>query len=307
MSEKIEVGKISFEAGNLDKVIFPQPGFTQRDLLDYYLRISDSMLPHLKDRPVSLQRFPDGIEQSGFYQKETPDYFPKWIERVTVRVEENDTQQSQVMVNNAVTLAYLADQGCITLHPWLSRVGTLHKPDKLIFDLDPPGDDFEVVRSAAFITRDMLVELEMVPFVMTTGSKGLHVVVPLKPEYEFEDVRSFARSLANLLAAQQPDQLTTEVRKNKRRGRLFIDYLRNAYAQTSVAPYTVRAIADAPIAVPLDWDELRDTSLHSQSYTMKNIFRRMGQKKDPWAHMWENTSKLDKPRQLLEDIQHATR
>jgi bifunctional non-homologous end joining protein LigD len=307
VSEIIEIGNISFEAGNLAKIMFPKASITQRDLLDYYLHIAEIMLPHLRDRPVSLQRFPDGIQKGGFYQKEAPDYFPEWIERVSVDVEDKDAQQSQIMVNNAATLAYLADQGCITLHPWLSRAGALHKPDKLIIDLDPPSDEFEAVRTAAFAIRELLGQLELVPFVMTTGSKGLHVVVPLNPEAEFDEVRSFARGLAELLAARQSDQLTTEVRKNKREGRLFLDYLRNAYGQTSVAPYTVRAKEGAPVAVPLDWDELKDRSLHSQSYTLKNILRRMGQKDDPWQHMWAHSCSLDKPRKLLEEMNHEIR
>ncbi|MFN2197482.1 MAG: non-homologous end-joining DNA ligase [Anaerolineales bacterium] len=300
MSETIQMGPYSFEAGNLDKVIFPEDGFTQREVLAYYQHIAETMLPHLGDRPVSMQRFPDGIQSGGFYQKEVPDYFPDWIQRVQVEVKEQERSQAQVVVANQATLAYLADQGCITLHTWLSRADRLDFPDKLIFDLDPPGDDFQTVREAALALRSLLAELDLVPFVMTTGSRGLHVVILLDRQANFEQSRTFAREVSNLLASRQPDAYTTEVRKEKRAGRLFLDYLRNGYAQTSVAPYTLRPKPGAPVATPLDWDELQDHSLTSQSYTLKNIFRRLGQKADPWQDIYRHARDLGKAREALE-------
>lgn len=278
----ITVDNRTLRVGNLEKVFFPDDGITKGDLIDYYTRIAETMLPHLRDRPLSLQRFPDGIEEEGFYQKEIPDYFPNWIGRTQVTVKADRHSQAQVVAGDAPTLAYLADQGVVTLHGWLSRAERLDYPDKLIFDLDPPGDDFEQVRAAAFLLRDILRELDLAPFVMTTGSRGLHVVIPLNAEAEFDSVRSFAKGCAQLLAHRHPNRLTTETRKGKRQGRLFLDYLRNAYGQTGVIPYSVRARPGAPVAAPLDWDELQDSSLTSRSYTLKNIFRRLGQKADPW-------------------------
>lgn len=304
MSETIQAGPYSFEAGHLDKVIFPDDGITQRDLLEYYLRIADTMLPHLADRPVSMQRFPDGIQSGGFYQKEIPDYFPEWIQRVQVEVKEQGRTQAQVVVANQATLAYLADQGCITLHTWLSRIGQLDHPDKLIFDLDPPGDDFQTVREAALALHSLLTELDLVPFVMTTGSRGLHVAAPLDRRANFDQVRDFAQDVSGLLASRHPDVYTTEVRKGKRAGRLFLDTLRNAYAQTSVAPFTVRPKPGAPVATPLDWDELQDRSLTSQSYSLKNIFRRLGQKEDPWQDFKRHARSLSGSRKILGQL-HA--
>ncbi|GIK38926.1 MAG: ATP-dependent DNA ligase [Chloroflexota bacterium] len=280
--KKVEINSHTIELSHLDKVLFPDDGITKGDLIDYYQRIAAIMLPHLADHPLSLQRFPNGIQAEGFYQKEMPDYFPDWIRRVSVEVKEDQVRQDQVVCDNVETLVYLANQACITLHPWLSRADKLNHPDKLIFDLDPPGNDFETVRFAAGRLREMLQEVGLVPFVMTTGSKGLHVVAPLDQSADFDEVRAFVRELADELARREPKRLTTETRKNQRQGRVFLDYLRNAYGQTGVATYTLRAKPGAPVATPLDWAELADPQLHSQSYTMRNIFHRLGQKADPW-------------------------
>lgn len=303
MTEKrVTIDGHTIELSSLDKLMFPDAEVTKEELIDYYQRIADTMLPHLEARPISMQRFPDGIDEGGFYQKEAPDYFPHWIRRISIEVEEEDSTQDQVVCENTATLVYLANQGCITLHAWLSCTGKLDHPDKMIFDLDPPSEDFEPVRSAAGALRNVLEQVGLIPYVMTTGSKGLHVVVPLDRSAEFDTVRTFARDLAEVLASRHPDQLTTEVRKNKREGRLFLDYLRNSYAQHGVAPYTLRAKSGAPVATPLDWSELGDHDLHSQSYTIKNVFRRLGQKEDPWKDMMDNARSLGEARGKLEKL-----
>jgi bifunctional non-homologous end joining protein LigD len=291
--KKMKIGSHTIELSNLDKVLFPDDGITKGDLIDYYQRIANIILPHLAGHPLSLQRFPNGIQAEGFYQKEISDYFPDWIRRVSVEVKEDQTRQDQVVCDNVETLVYLANQACITLHPWLSRADKLNHPDKLIFDLDPPGNDFETVRFAAGRLREMLQKAGLVPFVMTTGSKGLHVVVPLDQSADFDEVRAFVRQLADDLARREPERLTTETRKDQRHGRVFLDYLRNAYGQTGVAPYTVRAKPGAPVATPLDWAELADPQLHSQSYTVRNIFQRLGQKADPWQDMRDHVRALN--------------
>ena len=300
-TKSFEAGGRTVEIGNADKVLFPDAAVTKGDLAAYYGRIAETMLPHLKGRPVTMQRFPEGIGADGFYQKKAPDHFPEWIRRVSIEVEERGEAQPQVVCDDAATLLYLADQACITPHLWLSRAGALHHPDRLIFDLDPPSDDFEPVRFAARRLRGVLDEVGLSPFVMTTGSQGAHVVVPLDSSAPFDTVRTFARDVAEVVAERHPDRLTTAVRKNKRQGRLFLDYLRNSYAQNSVAPYAVRALPGAPVATPLDWDELGG-SLHSQTYTLDNIFRRMGQKDDPWATIQEEACALTAPRDRLSDL-----
>jgi bifunctional non-homologous end joining protein LigD len=304
MSTKtIEMEGHSIEIEHLDKVFFPDVGLTKGDLIRYYRRIAETMLPYLEGRPLTMQRFPDGIDGKGFYQKEAPGYFPDWIQRVEIHVEEEGGTQPQVVCGDAATLVYLVDQGCITPHVWLSRVEALHKPDKLIFDLDPPDDDFELVRHGALALHDLLDEIGLIAHVMTTGSRGLHVAVALEGSSEFDTVRQFARDVGSVLSGREPDRITVESRKQARRGRLFVDYLRNSYAQNSVAPYAVRAKPGAPVATPLDWDELGDRELHAQTYTTQNIFRRLGQKADPWADFQGHAQSLEEPRRKLERME----
>lgn len=292
---------------HVDKSFFPEAGLSKGDLIDYYRRISEVMIPHMQGHPISMQRFPDGIEGEGFYQKEAPAYFPGWITRAQILVEEDQSRQEQVVCDDAATLVYLANQACITPHLWLSRADRLDHPDKLIFDLDPPTGDFESVRAGALHLRQMLEELGLIPHCMTTGSRGLHVVAPLDRGADFDTVRQFTRDLAELLVRQQPDRFTVEMKKADRGDRLFLDYLRNAYGQTAVAPYAVRAKAGAPVATPLSWDELHDKDLNSQRYHVRNIFRRLGQKADPWQHLRRDARALDEPRQQLDRLlaQHS--
>lgn len=298
MSE-VQIGSHTVGLSNQDKTYFPEDGLTKGDLVDYYRRVAEVMLPHLEGRPLALRRYPDGIAEDGFVQQEAPDHFPDWIDRVTVEKEGGTI--THVVCNSAATLVYLANQGCITPHAWLSRTGALRRPDRLIFDLDPPDGDVAPVRQAARRVRDLLTELGLAAFVMTSGSRGLHVVAPLKAEDDFETVRTFAHEAADVLAARHPDALTTAQRKNKRRGRVFLDYLRNSYAQTSVPPYAVRARPGAPAATPLAWDELSDVT--PRRYTITNLFRRLGQKDDPWHDIDDEAASLETPQQRLRALQ----
>lgn len=300
--ETIDLDGQAVKLSSLDKVYYPDAGITKGDVVDYYHRVAPTMLPHLRDRPLSMQRFPDGIAAPGFYQKEAPDHFPDWIRRVPVLVEEEGQEQPQVVCDGAATLVYLANQGCITPHLWLSRAGKLRHPDKLIFDLDPPGGDFRVVREAALALRELLTELELPAFLMTTGSKGLHVALPLDGRVTFDDTRDVARDVAGLLVKREPKRYTLELRKDAREGRLFLDYLRNAYAATSVAPYALRARPGAPVATPLDWDELDDAGLHAGTYTIKNIFRRL-EERDPWRDFFQEPCALGEARRRLKRMQ----
>ena len=282
MSERtIELDGHEIELSNQDKVLFPDCGLTKGDLVDYYRRIAELALPHWRDRPTSLERFPDGVEADGFFQKDTPDYFPDWI--VRQRLKKEGGSIDHVLVNDTATAVYLANQGSITLHVGLSRVDRIERPDRLVFDLDPSSDDFSRVQDAARWTREVLDELDLPSFVQTTGSRGLHVVVPLDRSADFDRVREIARKIATLTAERHAAALTVQQRKAARGGRVFIDTLRNAYGQTSVAPYTVRAKAGAPVATPLDWDEALAKDRSPRDYTIRNIFQRLGQKPDPWA------------------------
>jgi bifunctional non-homologous end joining protein LigD len=277
---KIDAGDRTIEIGNPDKVLFPDDGITKADVARYYERIAGVMVPHVRHRPLTMHRFPDGIGADGFYQKQVPGSFPDWIVRETVSKE--DGEVTQVVCDDAATLVFLADQGCITPHVWLSTTDHLEAPDRLVFDLDPPEDGtVAAARFAARRIRDLLDDLGLEGRLMTTGSSGYHVVVPIDGTTGFDDVRAVARRCARVLAGRPPDRLTTETRIDRREGRVFLDYLRNGFAQTTVAPYALRAKPGAPAAVPIDWDELSSTD--PQRYTIENLFRRLGQKDDPWA------------------------
>ena len=266
-----------------EKIFFPDSGITKGDLINYYEQIAETMLPHVRDRVVAMHRFPDGIKGEAFYQKEVPDYFPDWIERTNVKKEKGSIEQ--LMINNIETLIYLANQACITPHIWLSRVDRLNDPDRMIFDLDPSDGTFGPIRDGAKLLRDVLEEVGLRSFVMTTGSRGLHVVAPLDREADFDTVRNFARQVAEWVASQQPKQLTTEQRKEKRGKRVFVDYLRNSYGQHGVAPYAVRANPGAPVATPLGWDELGKRGLHPRKYTLRNLSQRLVNRDDPWKEI----------------------
>jgi bifunctional non-homologous end joining protein LigD len=295
MSDKqtVKVGRRTVEVSNPGKVLYPD-GITKGDLVDYYRRVAERMLPHLRGRPVAMERYPDGIDGQRIFQKDVPDYFPDWIERVKVHKEGGSLQQ--VACDQAATLVYLANQACITPHVFLSRADRLDHPDQLIFDLDPAGDDFEEARLAALALRDLLRELELPSFAKTTGGKGLHLTVPLDRRADFDTVRGFARDVADLLAARQPDRLTTEQRKDKRKGRLYLDAMRNAYAQTAVPPYAARARPSATVATPLDWSEVEDRSLRPSSFTIASALERTG---DPWKDLRRHGRSLSRARRRL--------
>lgn len=298
----MQYGPYNVDIKNRDKIYFPDTNLTKGDIIDYYDKIAGYLLPFLKDRPLTLRRFPDGIEEKGFYQKEEADYFPDWIKVARVSKKEGGTI-SQVICNNKATLIYLVNQGTISFHPWLSTTAELNKPNKLVFDLDPPQGNFDLVLEGAKFLRSLLEdELGLNAFVMTTGSEGLHVLCSLRVKKGFDEVRSFASNVAKFMAQEQPGDFTVAMRKKKREGRLFVDYLRNAYGQTSIPPYSLRALEGAPVATPLEWEELDKDRLTSQSYHLKNIFRRLSQKDDSWNYFQQRAKNLDKSMDKLETL-----
>lgn len=281
-----------------DKIYFPESGITKGELIDYYKNIAEIMIPHLNNRPITMMRFPNGIESTRFFQKDRPDYFPKWIK--TKEIYKKDGTVCHVICNDAATLVYIANQATITPHIWLSKTDKINNPDKLIIDLDPAGDDFKQVKAAAKICKKFFEEeLGMNPYLMTTGSKGLHLMFPLDRKENFDEVREFAKSCASVLAARHSKKLTIEVRKNKREGRLFLDTARNAYAQTSIAPFSVRAREGAPVAAPIEWDELSAGSMNAKKFNIKNIFKRINERGDIWKDAYNNPISLKEARKKL--------
>lgn len=292
------VGRRTLQVSNLDKVLFPHDGITKAELIDYYKQIAPYMLPYMKDRAVTMHRYPDGITHEGFYQKDIGEYFPDWIKRAVISKEGG--KNTYVVCNDAATLVYLANQACITPHVWLSRVDKLDYPDRMIFDLDPgKHNEFSLVRQAALSLHSLLDEHGLRSFVMTTGSRGLHIVVPLDRTTSFDVVRACARYIAEKLIVQDPKKFTLEPRLAKRRGRLYVDVTRNAYAQTGVCPYAVRARDKAPVATPLDWQELKGGRISPDTYTIKNIGNRLERGGDPWKGMMRVRQSLTKLRKRM--------
>jgi bifunctional non-homologous end joining protein LigD len=298
MGEKrsVRVGRRTVEVSNPGKVLFPDDGTTKGDLVDYYRRIAQRMLPHLRGRPVAMERYPDGIGGQRIFQKDVPDHFPDWVDRVKVEKEQGSLQQ--VVCEHPATLVYLANQACITPHVFLSRTDRLDRPDQLIFDLDPPGDDFEDARKAALWLRSLLEELGLQSFAKTTGGKGLHLTVPLDRREGFDTVRAFARDVAGVLVRRHPGQLTIEQRKQRRDGRLYVDVMRNAYAQTAVPPWAVRARPGATVATPLHWSEVEQPALRPSRFTIHTVFERLGQE-DPWEGLRRRGRSLSNARRRL--------
>ena len=274
------------ELTNVDKMLFPAEKITKGEFISYYEKIAETMLPHLKGRLLSMQRFPEGVVAGQFFQKQAPEYFPEWVNRVQVDLKHED-RKTYITCENKETLVYLANLVCIP-HVWLSRADMLGYPDRLIFDLDPPegSNEFEPVKYAALILREVLEEMGITPFFMATGSRGLHVVIPLDRSADFRQAFDFASETANLLVNMAPEHFTTEFSKSKREGRIFIDVFRNSFAQTAVPPYAVRASAGAPVSAPVSWRELSGKgAVHSTSFNISNIFKRLAEKGDVWKNI----------------------
>jgi bifunctional non-homologous end joining protein LigD len=287
-----------------EKVLFPDDGITKGELVAYYRTVAPRMLPLISGRPVTMQRFPDGIGKGGFLQKQVGRHFPDWIERVTApnrrtRQATVREQVTYVVCRHPDDLAYLANQGCVTPHVWLSRTPDIHHPDQMVFDLDPASDDLGVLRAAASSLRALLEELGLAAYLKSSGSRGLHVVVPLVPAADTDTVKVFSIAVAEALANRYPDDFTTEGRIANRHGRLYLDIGRNGYAQTMAAPYAVRARPGAPVSVPLDWSELE--GFQPGGHTVRDIADRLDAP-DPWAGMDDAASRLDQAGARLAEL-----
>ena len=278
--DEIKVGNRMVAITHPERILFGKSGITKGELIEYYRKIAPIMLEFIKDHPLTLQRFPEGITHEGFYQKDASDYFPAWIKRKAV-AKKDDGNVHYVVASNTPTLVYLANQACIVMHAWPSRIDKLAYPDRIIFDLDPSIRDFSLVRKAALDLKNHLENVGITSFVMTTGSKGLHVVAPIIRKYTNDFVVAWAQELAQKMIARHPDRYTLELRKDKRGDRIFIDTLRNSWGATSVAPYSVRAREGAPVATPIFWKEVESSSLASDKYTIRNLERHLA-KGNPW-------------------------
>jgi bifunctional non-homologous end joining protein LigD len=272
---------------NPDKVLYPDDGLTKSDLVDHYRRVADVMLPHLYGRPLTLRRFPDGIEAEGFFQKEASDFFPDWIEIAKVPRRDGGAPVHHAVCDSAASLVYLASLATIEFHIWPSTVTALDNPDRMIVDIDPPdGVDTAELRPVARQIRRGVERLGLTAYVQATGGRGFHVVTPLDGSTDYDEVRRLARDLTDRIAAAGPDRLTTAIRKESRHGRIFLDTNRNGYGQTFVSPYSLRARPGAAVATPLDWRELGKAT--PNGYDIRRIGRRLSQRADPWRRIDED-------------------
>ncbi|HEX4011703.1 MAG TPA: non-homologous end-joining DNA ligase [Solirubrobacteraceae bacterium] len=281
MSDTVTIGRRRFTFNHPDKELFHDPAVTKRDLARHYEQVAPAMLPHLSDRPLALQAFPDGIDHPGYFMKSVPRYFPAWIGRVTV--PKKGGTLTQVVAKDAATLVYLAGQNVVTPHIWLSRADRPREPDRLIIDLDPsPGVTFAEVRAAAREAGARLRDAGLVPFAMVTGSRGVHVDCPLRRGPSFGDVHKYARALAEAMVADDPDNLTLEWHREERGARIYVDVNRINYAQHAVAPYGVRPRPGGPVAMPIHWDELSDPKLTPDRWTVRTATARLRDQGDAW-------------------------
>jgi len=282
-TETIRVGRRTVRISRADKPLFPC-GITKAELAHHYERVAAVMLPHVRDRPLNLERYPDGIGGERIIQQRAGRHFPSWIRRVRVGMAGGGTVE-HVIARDGATLVYLADQACITPHCWSSRADRLDRPDRLIFDLDPSAEDASAARRAALVVGEVLREVGLTPWAMSTGSRGFHLVCPLQRRSDFDAVRELARGVAALALAREPRLLTTEQRRARRRGRILIDVMRNAYAHSAVAPYAVRARPHAPVATPLHWEELSDAATRPDAHTLRSLPERLERDGDPWREI----------------------
>ena len=281
-----------------DKVLYPEDGYTKADMVEYYLAVADVMLPHMRRHPLAMLRFNEGIHGERFFHKQAPKYFPEFIDRVEVPKAKGTTMYP--ICDNEDALAYIANHNCIEFHLLPVRAEDLRHPDRMVFDLDPSIEDFSEVRDAARWVHELLDEVGLTSFVMTSGSRGLHIWVPLDRKSSTDEVVDFATVTAALLVARHPEALTTEFTRADRGEKIYVDVARNAPAQHAIAPYSLRAKPGAPAATPIEWTDLDDPDLSPQRWTIKTIMERLDA--DPWTEMHRRARSLDRARRSLDKL-----
>ena len=284
-----------------DKVMFPDDGITKGELATYYEAIAPVLLPHIRNRPVTMERYPAGIGKKGFWQKDVSKGFPDWLQRVAV--PKKDGTVHHPLVTDLQSLLWVVNQNTITPHVWVTRVPNLYHPDVCVFDLDPSRDDEpEVLRDATLALRDLLEELGLPSWVKTTGSKGFHIVVPLDGSARTDDVERFAHAVGRLIVARDPDHVTQEFSKVDRGGRILVDTGRNGYSATFAVAYAVRAKPGAPVSAPCTWQEVERGEVVPRSFTVRTLPERVARVGDLWADMKRRGRSLTRARAKLEKM-----
>ena len=267
-----------------EKVLFPDDGITKGELAAYYEAVGPAMIPYIRDRPITMERFPAGIGKKGFIQKDVSKGFPAWLERV--EVPKKDGTVHYPIVKDARSLLWVVNQNTITPHVWISRAPKLEYPDVCVFDLDPTEDEKpDVLRGAALALRDLLDELGLPSWIKTSGSKGFHIVLPLDGKAEMGVVARFTHAVGTLLVSRDPAHLTQEFHKKDRGGRILVDTGRNGFSATHAAPYAVRPKPGAPVSAPCTWDEVEQGAITPQSFTLRTMAARLAEVGDLWADL----------------------
>lgn len=289
----VQIGGRELRFTNLNKLYWPEDGYTKRDLINYYDRVADFLLPHLKDRPLSLKRYPDGIHGEYFFQKDLPETYAPWLRTVKIWSEHNQGPTNYVLAEDRASLLYLANLGCIDQNPWLSRVETIDHPDFVLIDLDAQDCPFDRIVEAALLVRKVLDSLGLEGYPKTTGGDGLHVYIPVEPVYTYEDARNFAELVARLAFDERPELFTTPRAVARRQtGKVYFDYLQNAKAKTISAPYVARAHPKAPVSTPLAWREVKKGLLPGR-FTIRTAPARFERLGDLFAPVLEKPQKLE--------------
>jgi bifunctional non-homologous end joining protein LigD len=284
-----------------EKILFPDDGITKGELAGYYEAIAPVMLPHLRGRPITMERYHRGIGAPGFFQKDVSKGFPEWLERV--EVPKKDGTVHHPIANDTRSLLWLANQNSITIHVWPSRTPDLYHPDVCIFDLDPSNeDDFDALRAAALGLRDLLDELGLPSWIKTSGSKGFHIAVPLDRKSDFGEVARFAHAVGRIMVQRDPEHLTQEFSKVDRGGRILVDTGRNGYSATYAATYTVRAKRGAPVSAPCTWDELERGDVRPKTFTLRTMGQRIAEVGDLWADLLKRKRSLKQPLMRLKSL-----
>jgi bifunctional non-homologous end joining protein LigD len=290
----IELDGKRLRFSNLNKIYFPESGYTKRDLIAYYYRVADFLLPFLRERPLVLRRYPDGIKGQAFFQKDVREGLPEWFKTVALDSEKRGEEIHYATAADRASLLFLSGLGCIDHNPWSSRISDLEHPDYFFFDLDPSdGTDFSVVVTIARALHEKLRELNLATFLKTSGATGIHLYVPVEPVYTYEQLRTFAEIVARTVSTEHPNLVTNERIVAKRpAGRVLIDVQQNALGRPLAAPYAVRAFPKAPVSAPIQPRELRD-SLLPETLNIKTIFARLKERGDLWADFWKSRQRLE--------------
>src|SRR3984957_9683091 len=297
-----EVDGHTLKFTNLKKVFYPDEGYTKRDVINYYDAVSGLILPHLKDRPLSLKRYPNGIKDEFFFQKHVSESFAPWLRTELIDSDHNEAPINYVFAQDRASLLYLANLGCIDQNPWMSRLGSLDNPDFILIDLDPQECPYDMIVEAAVLVKQVLDEIGLDGYPKTTGGRGMHVYIPVETDYSYEQTRTFAEVIARIVVRRKPELFTTPRSVAKReRNRVYFDWVQNAKSKTIAAPYVLRAYPGAPVATPLEWDEVRK-GLNPRDFNIANARERFREKGDLFAGVLKQPQKMERALGKLEKL-----